>query len=72
MNTFFLSLLKVDLERKKNLCTTINMEGTDEGFKVFDDGLYFKNRFRLKDGDVVIFNGREMVLIDRQGGVHPI
>ena len=38
------------------------MEGTDEGYKVFDDGLYFKNRFRLEDGDVVIFNGREMVL----------
>jgi hypothetical protein len=62
MNLYFLSLIESTKERKKNLCSIINIEGEDEGFKVFDDGLYFKNRFKLEDGDMVTFNGRQMVL----------
>ena len=49
MNLYFLSLLKVDLERRKNRCSFFPLEPHIS----LDDVEYLKTRFKIEEGDYV-------------------
>jgi hypothetical protein len=54
MNLYFLSLLKVDLERRKKKCLVLHVD--DPPPLSVDYDKYFKENFNLTEGDIVILD----------------